>query len=156
MSESKTDANESPAVVGRPATATGRRSRADGRRASEDHASDGITITRWSLGLSLGIALTLLTGAFSLVWSETSTLRETQVELVTRVSRLEVQFEELREDVAALREDVTALRDDITALREDVTAMRGELRESVADLRGEIRALGDLIRGREPLGAGAQ
>lgn len=119
---------QSPAVVGRPATATGRRSRADGRRASEGRASDGITITRWSLGLSLSIALTLLTGAFSLVWSETSTLRETQVELVTRVSRLEVQFEELREDV---------------------TALRGELRESVADLRGEIRALGDLIRGRE-------
>ena len=149
MSESKTDANESPAVVGRPAAATGRRSRADGRRASEDRASDGITITRWNLGLSLSIALTLLTGAFSLVWSETSTLRETQVELVTRVSRLEVQFEELREDVAALREDVTALRGDVTALR-------GELRESVADLRGEIRALGDLIRGREALGAGAQ
>ena len=129
MSESKTDAKESATAAGRPGTATGRPSRADGYR-----ASDGITITRWNLGLSLSIALTVLTGVFTLLWDETTTLRETQVALVTRVSRLEVQVAELREDV---------------------TALRVELRESVAGLRGEIRALGDLIRARETPGVGA-
>lgn len=148
MSESNTDANESPAVVGRPRTATGRRSRADGHR-----SSDGITITRWSLGLSLTIALTVLTGAFTLVWDEMTTFRETQVALVARVSRLEVQVTALQEDVTTLREDVTALREE---LHESVADLRGELRESVADLREEIRALGDLIRARETPGADTQ
>lgn len=151
MSESNTDARESPAVVGKPGTATGRRSRADGYR-----APDGITITRWNLGLSLTIALTVLTGAFTLVWDEMTTFRETQVALVERVSRVEVKVEALQEDVTALQEDVTALQEDVTAIREDVTAIRNELRESVADLREEIRTLGDLIRARETSSVGTQ
>lgn len=129
MAESKTDTAESRTAVGEPAAA-GRRARAEGRR-----AADGITITRWSLGISLSIALTVLTGAFALVWDETTTLGETQVQLVDRVSRVEVQVGELREDVADLR---------------------GELRESVSDLRGEIRELGDLIRARDTSGVGTQ
>ena len=155
MSESKTDAKESPAGVGKPGTAAGRPSRADGHRASsESHrASDGITITRWNLGLSLTIALTVLTGAFTLVWDETTTLRETQVDLVAGVSRLEVEVGALREDVTTLQEDVTTLREE---LHESVADLRRELHESVADLREEIRALGELIRARETSGVGTQ
>ena len=140
MAESKTDTAESRTAVGEPAAA-GRRTRAEARR-----APDGITITRWTLGISLSIALTVLTGAFTLVWDETTTLGETQLQLVDRVSRVEVQVGELREDVADLRGE----------LRESVSDLRGELRESVADLRGEIRELGDLIRARETSGVGTQ
>ncbi len=136
MAESKTDTAESRTAVGEPAAA-GRRARAEARR-----AADGITVTRWNLGLSLSIALTVLTGAFTLVWAETTTLGETQVQLVDRVSRVEVQVVELREDVKDLRGEMADLRE--------------ELRESVADLRGEIRELGDLIRARETADVGAQ
>ena len=110
---------------------------------------NGITVTRWTLGLSLSIALTILTGAFTLVWDETTTLGETQVQLVDRVSRVEVQVGELREDVADLRGEMADFRGE---LRESVADLRGEM----ADLRGEIRELGDLIRARETSGVGTQ
>ena len=104
-----------------------------------------MSISRWSLGVSLAIALTVVMGGFTLVWYELNAFRETQLELVAGVSRVEAHVE--------------ALQEDVTAIREDVTALRVELRESVADLRGEIRELGDLIRAREPRepsGVGAQ
>ena len=115
-----------------------------------------MSISRWSLGVSLAIALTVLMGGFTLVWYELNAFRETQLELVAGVSRVEAQVEALQEDVTAIREDVTAIREDVTAirveLRESVADLRGEMR----DLRGEIRELGDLIRAREPSGDGAQ
>ena len=102
-------------------------------------------ITRWNLGLSLTLALTVVAGAFPLLWERTNALQATQIELVTRMSRVEAQVEALQEDVTALRVE----------LRESVADLRGEIR----DLRGEIRELGDLIRAREPRepsGVGAQ
>ena len=147
MAESKTDTAESRTAVGEPA-APARRTRAEGHR-----APDGITVTRWTLGISLSIALTVLTGAFTLVWDETTTVGEMQVQLVDRVSRVEVQVGELREDVADLRGE---LRESVADLRGEAADLRGELRESVADLRGEIRELGDLIRARETSGVGTQ
>ncbi len=81
-------------------------------------------------------------GGFTLVWYELNAFRETQVELVAGVSRVEAQVEILEEDVTALRVE----------LRESVADLRREMR----DLRGEIRELGDLIRAREPSGDGAQ
>ncbi|WP_420441515.1 hypothetical protein [Candidatus Palauibacter sp.] len=109
-------------------------------------------ITRWNLGLSLTLALTVVAGAFSLLWERTNALQATQIELATRMSRVEAQVEAVQEDVAALRVE----------LRESVADLRGEmrdLREEMRDLRGEIRELGDLIRAREtrePSGVGAQ
>ena len=108
-----------------------------------------MSISRWSLGVSLAIALTVVMGGFTLVWYELNAFRETQLELVAGVSRVEAHVEALQEDVTAIREDVTALR---VELRESVADLRGEMR----DLRGEIRELGDLIRAREPSGDGAQ
>ena len=108
-----------------------------------------MSISRWSLGVSLAIALTVVMGGVTLVWYELNAFRETQLELVAGVSRVEAHVEALQEDVTAIREDVTALR---VELRESVADLRGEMR----DLRGEIRELGDLIRAREPSGDGAQ
>ena len=95
-----------------------------------------MSISRWSLGVSLAIALTVVMGGFTLVWYELNAFRETQLELVAGVSRVEAHVEALQEDVTALRVE----------LREGVADLRGEMR----DLRGEIRELGDLIRAREP------
>ncbi|MCY3698550.1 MAG: hypothetical protein OXH46_02775 [Gemmatimonadetes bacterium] len=124
-------------------------------------------ITRWNLSLSLTLALTVVMGGFSLLWERTNALHATQLELVTRVTRVEVQVQDLREDVVALREDVVAVREDVAALREEIAALRGEfreeiaalreeLRESVAVLREEIRGRGDPIRAHETLEVGAQ
>ena len=95
-----------------------------------------MSISRWSLGVSLAITLTVVMGGFTLVWYELNAFRETQLELVAGVSRVEAHVEALQEDVTALRVE----------LREGVADLRGEMR----DLRGEIRELGDLIRAREP------
>ena len=163
MAESNTDTAESRTAVGEPAAA--RRTRAEGRR-----AADGITVTRWNLGLSLTFALTVVTGAFTLLWERTNALQATQIELVAHASRMEFQVTDLREDVVTLREDmvalredmvvlreeVTAIRGDVTAIREDVTALREELRDGVAELREEIRGRPDLNRARETSGVGTQ
>ena len=155
MSESNTDAAKPRTVVGEAGAAAGRRSRAEGHR-----AADGIMITRWNLSLSLTLALTVVMGAFSLLWERTNALQATQLELVTRVSRVEVQVQDLQEDVAALREELhesvaelrgemTGLRGEMAGLRGEMAGLREELRESVRALREEIRALGDPIRERE-------
>jgi len=155
MSESNTDAAKPRTVVAEPGAAAGRRSRAEGHR-----AADGITITRWNLSLSLTLALAVVAGGFSLLWERTNALHATQLELVTRVSRVEVQVQDLRENVVALREDMVAIREDVAALREEfreeIAALREELRESVTALREEIRGRGDLVRPHETLEVGAQ
>ena len=129
MSKSTADTTNAAPAAERPGAGSRTRS-------SRSRRSDGIIITRWNLGLSLTIALTVVTGAFSLLWERTNALQATQIELVGRVSRLEVQVAELREDVDALREDVGALREEMRALREE--------------MRAEIRAVAELIRARDP------
>ncbi|MYC87871.1 MAG: hypothetical protein F4X22_06490 [Gemmatimonadales bacterium] len=163
MSESNTDAAEPRTVVGEPGAAAGRRSHAEGHR-----VVDGIMITRWNLSLSLTLALAVVAGGFSILWERTTALHATQLELVTRVTRVEVQVEGLREDVTALREElhesVAALREEMAALRaefrEEMAALRAELREEMAALReelgGDIRERGDLTRAHETLEVGAQ
>ena len=170
MSESNTDAANSRTAVGEPTADAGRRPRAAAHR-----AADGIMITRWNLSLSLTLALAVVAGGFSILWERTTALHATQLELVTRVTRVEVQVEGLREDVTALREDVTALREElhesVAALREEMAALRAEFREEMAALRaelreemaalreelgGDIRERGDLILAHETLEVGAQ
>jgi len=106
-----------------------RRSRA---RVQPSGAADGITITRWSLGLSLTIALTVVMAAFTLVWNQTVTLGETQVQLVASVSGLDAR--------------VTGLEAEMRDLRSEVRDLRSEVREEVGGLREEVRGLADLIR----------
>jgi len=110
-----------------------RRSRA---RAQPSGAADGITITRWSLGLSLTIALTVVMAAFTLVWNQTVTLGETQVQLVASVSGLDARVTGLETEVRDLREE----------MREEIGDLRAEMREEIGGLREEIRGLADLIR----------
>jgi len=113
-----------------------RRSRA---RVQPSGAADGITITRWSLGLSLTIALTVVMAAFTLVWNQTVTLGETQVQLVASVSGLDAR-------VTGLEAEMRDLRSEVRDLRSEVRDLRSEVREEVGGLREEVRGLADLIR----------
>lgn len=125
---------------------------------------NGIMITRWNLSLSLTLALTVVAGGFSLLWERTNALHATQLELVTRVSRVEAQVTVLQDDVTALREEIAALREEFREeiavlreeFREEMAALREELREEIAALREEVRGRGDPIRAHETLEVGAQ
>ena len=121
MSESKPSPSESPPVT--DATAVGAVTGSPGR-----HAPDGLVITRWNLALSLSISLTVLTGAYSLVWQRMNAFHATQLTLVDRVSRIEVHTTFLGEEVAVLGEEVAVLREEVRAgfaeLRELIRAGR--------------------------------
>ena len=99
------------------------------------------------LGLSLTIAITALTGAFTLVWDEVTDLRDTQVGLVSGLSRVEVEVrslrEEVRRDIGDLREEV---RSDIGALREEVRSDIGDFREEMRQFREEMRRFREEMR----------
>ena len=127
MPESKTNAAESRTVADKPAAGAGSHARTGPRR-----TTDGITITRWSLGLSLTLALAVLTGAFTLVWDRTASL--------------EAQMRDLRLEVRA----------DIGDLRGDLRGLRAEVSADIDGLRDEVRELAALIRARETPDRGAQ
>ena len=151
MSTSTADARESGSdAVTEPGVA---RPRSRSRRSRE---ANGITITRWSLGLSVTVALTILAGAFTLVWEQVGALRETQVMLVSRVSTLDERVSGLDGRLSRLETEVRELRGEVAGLRNEVIALRDELRDTADDLREEMRILGDLIRARNPGGAEAQ
>ena len=118
-------------------------------RATPRAPVNGLTITRWSLSLSLTLALAVLTGAFTLVWERTVALHETQVELIGRVSTIEAEVRDLREDVGLLREEVGELREEVGELREEMGELREEVRSEIGELREEVRQLAALIRARE-------
>ncbi|WP_420461545.1 hypothetical protein [Candidatus Palauibacter sp.] len=146
MSKSKTDAAKSRTAVGEPGAGTGSTTRAD-----RDRTTGGITITRWNLGLSLTIALTVMAGTFSLLWERTNALHDTQIQLVSRVSGLEAR-------VSGLEARVSGLESEVRELRLEMRALREEVRSDITDLREEMRAgmqeLADLIRARETPGDG--
>lgn len=121
-----------------------RRSRAGVRRPG---AADGISITRWSLALSLTLALSVVAAAFTLVWNRTLTLGETQVQLVASVADLNARVTGLESEVRDLRAEIRDLR---TEMREEIGSLRAEMREEIGGLREDIRDLADLIREREP------
>lgn len=108
MSESKPSPSDSPPVTG--ATAVGAVAGSPGR-----HAPDGLVITRWNLALSLSISLTVLTGAYSLIWQRMNAFHTTQLNLVDRVSRVEVHMTFLQNDLAVLREETAVLREEMQA-----------------------------------------
>ena len=138
MPSPKTQTLESGADAGSPRADDGR-SRTGTRRSG---ATDGITITRWSLGLSLTIALTVVTGAFTLVWDQTVRLGEGQVQLVARVTGLE-------ERTTGLDTRITGLESEVRDLRVEMREEIGGLRAEIGGLREEIRELADLIRERD-------
>ena len=156
MPSPKTQTLESGADAG-SAHADDGRSRTGTRRSG---ATDGITITRWSLGLSLTIALTVVTGAFTLVWNQTERLGETQVQLVARVTGLDERTTGLDTRITGLESEVRDLRvemrEEIGGLRDEIGGLRDEVREEIGGLREEIRDLADLIRERELPGSPAQ
>lgn len=112
-------------------------------------ATDGITITRWSLGLSLTIALTVVTAAFTLVWNQTVRLGETQLQLVARVTGLDERTMGLDTRITSLESEMRDLRAEVGDLRVEVGDLRVEVREEVGGLREEIRELADFIRERD-------
>jgi len=136
------------------------RTRADDRRprarVQPSGATDGITVTRWSLGLSLTIALTVVTAAFTLVWNQTERLGETQMQLVAGVAGLVERTDGLETRVGGLETRVGGLETRMTSLESEVRDLREEVREEIGGLREEIRELADLIRDREPSGPSAQ
>ena len=138
MPSPKTQTLESGADAGSARSDDGR-SRAGTQRSG---ATDGITITRWSLGLSLTIALTVVTAAFTLVWNQTVGLGETQVQLVARVTGLD-------ERTTGLDTRITGLESEMRDLRAEVRDLRVEVRGEIGGLREEIRELADLIRERD-------
>ena len=155
MPEPNTPTPQAGADAGR--AVEDRRSRA---RAQPSGAADGITVTRWSLGLSLTIALTVVTAAFTLVWNQTLTLGETQMHLVASVSGLDARVTGLETEVRGLRaemhEEIGGLRAEMreeigglrAEMREEIGGLRAEMSEEIGGLRGEIRELADLIRDR--------
>ena len=151
MSTSTADTRESGSdAVTKPSVA---QPRARSRRSRD---ANGITITRWSLGLSVTVALTILAGAFTLAWDQIGVLRETQVMLVSRVSTLDERVSGLSGRLSRVETEVRELRNEVADLRNEVADLRNELRDTADDLREEIRMLGDLIRARDPGDAGAQ
>lgn len=150
MPDPKAQTLESGADAG-AARVEDRRPRAGVRRPG---AADRITITRWSLALSLTLALSVVAAAFTLVWNRTVTLGETQVQLVAgvadlnaRVTGLESEVRDLRAEMRDLRAEIRDLR---TEMREEIGSLRAEMREEIGGLREEIRDLADLIRERGP------
>ena len=155
----KTQTLESGADAGSPRAEDGR-SRTGTRRAG---ATDGITITRWSLGLSLSIALTVVTAAFTLVWNQTVRLGETQVQLIAtvtdlggRTTGLDGRMTGLETRMTGLETRMTGLETRMTGLESEVRDLRVEVREEIGGLREEIRELADLIRERELADSPAQ
>ncbi|WP_419934843.1 hypothetical protein [Candidatus Palauibacter sp.] len=146
MSKSKTDAAKSRTAVGEPGAGTGSTTRAD-----RDRTTDGITITRWNLGLSLTIALTVMAGTFSLLWERTNALHDTQIQLVSRVSGLEARVSGLESEVRELRLEMRALREEV---RSDITDLREEMRAGMQELADLIRARETPGDGRRPLSFG--
>ncbi|WP_420441541.1 hypothetical protein [Candidatus Palauibacter sp.] len=136
------------------------RTRVDDRRSrtrvQPSGATDGITITRWSLALSLTIALTVVTAAFTLVWNQTLSLGETQVQLVAGVAGLDARVTGLDTRVTGIEMRMTGLESEMRDLRMEVRDLRMEVREEIGGLLEEIRELADLIRAREMPGPSAQ
>ena len=150
MPDPKAQTLESGADAG-PARVEDRRPGAGVRRPG---AADGISITRWSLALSLTLALSVVAAAFTLVWNRTLTLGETQVQLVASVADLNARVTGLESEVRDLRAEMRDLRMEIrdlrTEMREEIGSLRAEMREEIGGLREDIRDLADLIREREP------
>ena len=111
----KTQTLESGADAG-SARADDGRSRTGTRRSG---ATDGITITRWSLGLSLTVALTVVTAAFTLVWNQTVRLGDTQVQLVATVADLGGRMTGLESRMTGLQTRVTGLEARMTGLEDE-------------------------------------
>lgn len=127
MPNSKADAAKGATIAGEPAADAKSRARA-GRRASADHPApmSGIIITRWSLGISLSLAVAILGGAHMLQWD--------------RTTRVEAEVRDLR---AELHTEINGLRREL----------RADIRAEIGVLRDEVRELAALLRARDDTGA---
>ena len=162
MTNSQANAAESAAGSRTPRAGTKSRSPAErDAPASGPVPMNGLTITRWNLGLSLSLAVTILGGAFMLQWDRTSGVEAEVRDLRAQVGDLGVQVGSLRvelhTEINGLRQE---LHTEISGLRHEVGAeidgLRRELREEVGGLREEIRDLAELIRAREAPAPSAQ
>ena len=121
MPNSKADAATPAPDAGTPGAEAKNRARPDRRASAEPPAPpNGITITRWGLGISLTLALGILGGAFMLVWNRTAGLDDRMWSLQDQVADMRAEIGVVRHEVGSLREDMTAIRQDMSAIREQV------------------------------------
>ena len=156
MSNSNAD-NAKPAPVA-GGSAVQAKSRARGERRGSGTAParmNGITITRWSLGVCLSLALTVLTGAFTFQSGRISgvedEVRGLRTALHTEINGLR---QEMHAGINGLRQEMHAgingLRQELRAdMRGEIAVLREEVRADIGDLREEVRELAALIRARD-------
>lgn len=148
MPNSKADTAKPAPAPGSSGTGAKPRPHAD-RPVSTDAPApmNGVTITRWSLGISLTLAVTILGGAFTF-----QSERISGVESEVRDLRAELHTE-----INGLRQEVSAdIRDLRYEMRTEIGTLRQEVRTDIGDLRDEVRELADLIRTRDTPDADAQ
>ena len=154
MPHSKAEAATSATAAGEPAAA---KSRARPRRRGAKDVSaprSGVTITRWSFGISLSLAVAILGGAYQLQWD-----RMTRIEAEVRNTRVELWAEigvlraEMRQEIGIVREEIGGLR---AEMRQEIGAVREEIGGLRAEMRQDFRELAALIRARDAGGTGAE
>ena len=148
MPNSKADTAKPAPAAGSPGAGAKLRPRAD-RPASADAPArmNGVTITRWNLGISLTLAVTILGGAFTFqserISGVESEVRDLRGELHTEINGLR---QEVRADIRDLRTGIGTLRQEV---RTDIGNLRDEVRTDIGNVRDEVRELADLIRARD-------
>ena len=148
MPNPKADTAKPAPAPGSPGAGAKPRPRADRPASADDPAPmNGLTITRWNLGISLTLAVTILGGAFTFqserISGVESEVRDLRGELHTEINGLR---QEVRTDIRDLRHE----------MRTEIGGLREEVRADIGDLRDEVRELADLIRARDTPDAGAQ
>ena len=148
MPNSKADTAKSAPAAGPPGAEAKSRPPADDQASTDAPAPlNGITITRWGLGISLPIAVAVLGGAFMLVWNRTSgvedQVRDLRGELHTEINGLR---QEVRTDIRDLRYEIGALRHE---MRTEIGTLREEMRADIGALRDQVQELAILIRTRD-------
>lgn len=134
MPNSKADTAKSAPAAGTPGAEAKSRPDADDQASTDAPAPlNGITITRWGLGISLPIAVAILGGAFGY--------------LSNRISGVEDQVRDLRGE---LHTEINGLRQEVrTDLRHEIGTLRDEMRADIGALRDQVQELAILIRTRD-------
>ena len=115
---------------------------------------NGITITRWSLGTSLTLAVAILGGAFQFqsdrIGGVEDEVRDLRTALHTEISGLRQELRaDMRGETAVVRGEIAVLSEEVRADIGDLREEMGDLREEVGDVREEVRQLAELIRARD-------
>ena len=142
MPHSKADAATPAPDAGTPGAEAKNRARPDRRASAAAPApTNGITITRRGLGISLALAVAVIGGAVMyqadrIAGVETQ-VRDLRVELHTEFTDLR---QEIRADIRDLREE---MRTEFGALRDEISALRDQVQEVTTLIRTRAAAPAD-------------